>query len=165
MSSYDLPSVDVVTVGTVGPPGRRVFYLQARWVDRLVTLKLEKQQVAALARAIQELLADLPPPDPVPTDLELIPPIEAEWQVGTMALGSYDEVSDRVTLVAEEVVLGDDEPAGNVARFGLSRAQLAALAQRGQELVAAGRPPCPWCGLPIDPSGHVCPRSNGHLAR
>ncbi len=60
MSSYDLPSVDVVTVGTVGPPGQRVFYLQARWADRLVTLKLEKQQVSALAGAVLELAADAP---------------------------------------------------------------------------------------------------------
>lgn len=165
MSSYDLPSVDVVTVGTVGPPGRRVFYLQARWADRLVTLKLEKQQVAALSTAVLELLADLPPPGALPTDLDLVPPVEPEWQVGTMALGAYDEVTDRAMLVAEEAITDDDEIPGDVARFGLSRAQLAALAQRGQELVTAGRPPCPWCGLPVDPSGHVCPRSNGHLAR
>jgi uncharacterized repeat protein (TIGR03847 family) len=162
--SHDLPAIDVLTVGAVGPPGKRVFYLQARGTGQLVTLKLEKQQVAALSQAVLELLADLPPPGPLPTALELEDPIHPEWVVGAMALGAYDETTDRALLVAQEAV-EEGEPPGEVARFGVSREQLAALAQRGLELVAAGRPPCPLCGRPLDPTGHLCPRSNGHLAR
>ena len=162
--SHDLPRLDVLTVGTVGPPGERVFYLQARTPVEQVTLKVEKQQVVMLCQAAVQLLADLPQPTQLPTDLDLVEPVQAEWVAGLLALGPYDEDTDTINLVIREAV-DDDDPPGEEARFGVSREQLAALARRGLEVVAAGRPPCPLCGAPIDPSGHVCPRSNGHLDR
>ena len=162
--SHDLPRVDVLTVGTVGPPGQRVFFLQARTPVEQVTLKVEKEQVAMLCQAAVQLLADLPQPDQMPNDLELVEPVQAEWVVGLLALGPYDETTDTINLVVREAV-DDDDVAGDEARFGVSRGQLAALARRGLEVVGAGRPPCPLCGAPMDPSGHVCPRSNGHLDR
>ncbi len=159
--AHDLPSVDRITVGTVGPTGQRTFLLQAREGAELVTLKVEKQQVAALSEYLGNLLGDLPDPGPLPPDddLELEEPSEPEWVVGTLGL-SYDNDSDRVIMVAEESVAGDEEPA--MARFGATREQVAALAVRGAQLVASGRPPCPLCGYPLDPSGHTCPKTNGH---
>lgn len=162
--SHDLPAVEVLTVGAVGPPGGRVFYLQARSPIEQVTLKVEKQQVVALCQAVTELLADLPQPGPLPTGLDLLEPVEPEWIVGVLALGPWDEETDRVSLVVQEAVPEEEGP-GEVARFGVSREQLAALARRGVELAAAGRPPCPLCHRPLDQTGHTCPRSNGHLAR
>jgi uncharacterized repeat protein (TIGR03847 family) len=157
----ELPEVEAITVGTVGPPGQRVFYLQARTLDRLVTLKLEKQHVAALSTALEEVLADLPPPGPLPVSLELVEPIEAEWSVGSLAMTALDEETGRAMLIAEEAVTEDE--AGRRAAFGITREQMAALVHRGNELVEAGRPPCQLCGRPMDPAGHVCPRTNGHL--
>ena len=157
--SYDLEDVDLLTTGTVGPPGERVFYLQARRGAKLLTLKLEKTQVAALVRYLGTLLADLPPPDELPPNLELVEPIEAEWVVGTLGV-SYDEDTDRFVLLAEELVEEGDE--GAMARIGATREQVAGLVLHGAEVVEAGRPPCPLCGEPLDAEGHVCVRLNGH---
>ena len=157
--NYDLREVDHLTTGAVGPPGERVFYLQARSGPDLLTLKLEKSQVAALVRYLGTLLSDLPPPGPLPTHLDLVEPIIAEWVVGTLGV-SYDEDTDQVVLLAEELVEEGEE--GAVARITARRDQVAALVLHGAEIVEAGRPPCPLCGEPLDAEGHVCIRLNGH---
>jgi uncharacterized repeat protein (TIGR03847 family) len=174
--SFDLIDVDRLTVGTVGPVGQRVFLLQARAGGELVTVKMEKQQVSALAQYLGQVLAELPRPGDLPDDLELEDPSEARWVVGVMGV-TYDEPTDRVVLVAQEAVAmanpeeigGDigeeiDEEDGAVLRITATREQVAALAIRGTALVEAGRPACPLCGYPLDPSEHVCPRTNGHRA-
>ena len=158
--SYELFDVDRLTVGAVGPPGKRVFLLQAVAGATVITLKVEKQQVAALSEYLSQVLADLPSTGDLPTDLELDEPAEPEWIVGALGV-TYDEDTDRVLLVAEEAVAEDDD-VGEVARLAATREQIAALAIRGVALVEAGRPPCPLCGFPLDPSGHVCPRTDGH---
>ena len=184
--SFELPDVEWATVGTVGPPGQRTFYLQARQHDQLVTLKLEKQQVAAIAQFLGEILSDLPVPDPLPDEdaLTLAEPVLAEWAVGGLQL-AYDSGVDRVVILAEEIgeEAGDvddpeteeiggeeiraEEPVGasgerGVGRLSLTRTQAAAIVRRGWDLVGAGRPTCALCGHPIDPEGHSCPRTNGH---
>jgi uncharacterized repeat protein (TIGR03847 family) len=103
----------------------------------------------------------------LPTEeaLALEEPVLPEWPVGSLRI-DYDRDADQVILVAEEVTEVDeeDEPVGTggIARFGATREQVAALVQRGSELVEAGRPLCPLCGYPLDPGGHSCPRTNGH---
>jgi uncharacterized repeat protein (TIGR03847 family) len=169
-TSFELNDVDHLTTGTIGPPGQRVFYLQAAQDGQLVSLRLEKTLVAALVRYLGALLADLPPAGPLPTDLDLREPVVAEWVVGGLG-ASYDEEADRVVLLAEELVdeeLVGEEPVvereheGAVARFGATREQVAAFAMHGAAVVEAGRPPCPLCGQPLDAEGHVCARLNGH---
>jgi uncharacterized repeat protein (TIGR03847 family) len=108
--SFELLDVEWATVGTVGPPGQRVFYLQARQGHEQVTLKLEKQQVAAMAQFLGEILSDLPVAGPIPDDdtLALAEPVEAEWAVGGLQL-AYDSEADRIVIVAEEIA-SDEEP-------------------------------------------------------
>jgi uncharacterized repeat protein (TIGR03847 family) len=167
--SFDLPAVQRLTVGTVGPVGKRAFYLQARQGDELVTLKVEKQLVGALSQRLALLLEDLPTVGDLPTGeaLELEEPVLPEWPVGTLRI-EYDHHADQVILVAEEVTEVDEEgepiETGGMARFAATREQVAALVHRGAELVEAGRPLCPLCGYPLDPGGHSCPRTNGHRA-
>ena len=169
MTSYDIDPVDRFTAGAVGEPGERVFYLQAVGGGEVMTLKLEKAQVAALARYFAELLSDLPSPAPgeVPSDLELIEPVIGDWVVGQLAV-AFDEGSDRMILRAEELVVEDEEEGagtevlGASARLVLSRSQVHGFVVRAAMLVAAGRPACPLCGLPMDPEGHVCIKTNGH---
>jgi uncharacterized repeat protein (TIGR03847 family) len=156
--ALDLGDLDLFTVVTDGPTGRRVFLLQCRSGATLLTLKVEKQQVSVLAEYLGRLLTDLERPGELPTDLEL-EPSEPHWVVGTLGV-SYDETIDRIVLVAEELVAEDEE--GDVAHFTVTREQAAAFAMRATLLVEAGRPPCPLCGLPLDPTGHQCPRTNGH---
>ena len=159
-SSFDIPEVDHLTTGAVGPPGKRVFYLQARQRGQVVSWRLEKAQVAALVAYLAAMLADMPSPAEVEApDMDLIEPVVAEWVVGSLGV-SYDEDADRVVIVAEELVEEGEE--GARARIGATREQIAALSVHGAEAVAAGRPPCPLCGQPLDPEGHTCPRLNGH---
>lgn len=156
--SFDLHDVDFVTIGVVGQPGQRAFFLQARAGSEYVTLKIEKVQVAAMATSVQELLANLPQPSELPPPPEF-QPLEPVFVVGEMGL-AYDKPTDRVLLVVEEAVPEGVEPA--VARFTLTREQVASLAIGGRLLVEGGRPPCPVCAYPLDPTGHVCPRLNGN---
>ncbi len=173
-SSFDFRDPDHVTAGAIGPPGERVFYLQARQDGNVVSLRLEKQQVAALCEYLAGILADLAVvTDPTPTDVELIEPVLAEWVVGALAV-AYEEADDRILLVAEEFVPTedgdeDDEPAPSLldddddsatARFRLTRAQVQGMVSHAVGVVTAGRAICHVCGRPMDPAGHACPRNN-----
>lgn len=167
-TSFEFQEVDRLTTGTVGEPGQRVFYLQIQVGTQVVSLRLEKTQVAALITYLGVLLADLPSPTELPTDLELTEPVVAEWVVGSLGV-SYDEDRDRILIVADEMVPNDDpddpdltDDDGATARLLVTREQVSALSIRGAEVVSAGRPPCALCGQPLNPDGHLCIRLNGH---
>jgi uncharacterized repeat protein (TIGR03847 family) len=169
--------------GTVGEPGQRAFFLQASGNGRLITVALEKLQVSALAERLDELLdevrrrqgADSPVPAVAPPQLEdvapLDAPVEEEFRVGTLAL-AWDDDEKLVIIEAQSVVdeqpgepgaPSDAETNADMLRVKLSPAVARAFAKRALRVVAAGRPPCPLCGNPLDPQGHICPRQNGHL--
>jgi uncharacterized repeat protein (TIGR03847 family) len=174
--SFDLGEVDAFTAGTVGAPGQRIFYLQARADGQVVTVKCEKQQVAALGQYLERLLQDLPAPTegPLATALELVEPVEAAWIAGQLGVAWEAELDHFIVMVEEvDETAADDDPEDppppseehaeldrGRLRFELSRGQALAFAVRATELVAAGRPACRFCGLPMDPDGHPCPRMN-----
>lgn len=171
---YVFESPSRVTVGTIGPVGERLFVLQAREAAELVTIKVEKVQVASLATYLGRMLRQVDRPHhPEAVDLDLEDFEEPDFVADSLAL-TYDETEDRVVLVVDEVDDDDDDEnvlesagiglEGAMARFAMTRDQAAALAIRATELVEAGRPPCPLCGYPLDPRGHVCPRTNGNSA-
>ena len=165
--------------GTVGPPGERTFFLQARGGGRLVSVALEKVQVALLAEKLDELLTEahrrfgveLPPVEVVgPTDNEpLDTPLDEEFRVGTLGL-AFDV--DTTTVVIEAIAVGDEETEEeddaeadvdrDRLRVRLTPQATRAFIERAKRLVASGRPPCPLCGQPLDPKGHLCPRHNGY---
>ena len=179
--SYDPPERFIA--GTVGQPGERTFYLQATGGGRTTSVALEKGQVSQLAERLDELLdevlrrtagsAAIPAAAPAgladdgPLDL----PLMEEFRVGAIAL-AWDHDADRVIIEAQEETdepvepLTDDIPEGGpaVLRVRISAASARAFSRRALQLVSQGRPPCPLCGLPLDPAGHVCPRQNGHRA-
>jgi uncharacterized repeat protein (TIGR03847 family) len=163
VSDFDFRLPTRFSAGAIGEPGARVFYLQAAEGVDVVSLRLEKQQVAALAQYLLGILSDLPvvPPDELPDDLDLVEPVIAEWVVGTLSV-AYDDAEDRIVLQADELVDEEAGEEGGHARFHLTRAQVVAYCNHAETLLASGRPPCPICGQPMDPDGHVCPRSNGH---
>ena len=176
-------------VGTVGEPGQRTFFIQARTGPRMVSVALEKQQVALLAERVDELLDQVLGdgssgtivPAVAPLDLDdqapLEQPIEEEFRAGTMTL-SWDPGLNRVVIevfpISEEVVAGpeadeelvEDEPEPDeVLLVRITPGAARAFALRAGRVVEAGRPSCPFCGGPIDPSGHLCVRANGHRRR
>lgn len=152
----DLGAPDLFSVGATGPVGDRLFLLHFGQGPQRATVKVEKQQVAVLASYLARIVRELGRPGHLPEDLDFDVEVEPDWVVGTIGV-SYDQDSDRLVVIVEEA--GDD---GTVARIAISREQAAAFAIRATSLVEAGRPPCPLCGLPLDPSGHDCPRTNGH---
>jgi uncharacterized repeat protein (TIGR03847 family) len=167
---FDLNPVDRITADAVGEPGERVFFLQARRRLQLVTLLCEKEHVAALSLAIDQLLLSLAdgdaeavpePDDVISRGMELEEPLDPAFRVGQVSLG-YDEVSDLLVIIAYELLDEEDDSTPSLARFWATPAQMRALSLHGQEVVDAGRPTCAMCGEPIDPEGHFCPRKNGH---
>ena len=166
--SFDFEKPDFFTAGAVGNPGERVFYLQAREAGQLITLKCEKEQVRALAEYMTGLITKLgAPKGKVPTDLDLLPFAEPAWIIATLGVG-YDEEHGRIIMDAHELFEEEEEgqragkePAS--ARVRITREQAQAFVDRAKELMKGGRPPCPVCSGPMDPAGHVCPRSNGHV--
>jgi uncharacterized repeat protein (TIGR03847 family) len=182
--------------GTVGEPGDRTFFLQARGGGRVVSVALEKVQVSLLAEKLEELLTEASrrfgvelPDVPVLAGHDNEPldtPVDEEFRVGTLGL-AFDV--DTTTVVIEaieagegdaEVELGgdddddtlddddddadDDEPDDDLDRLRvrLTPEATRAFIDRARRVVAAGRPPCPLCGQPLDPAGHLCPRHNGY---
>ena len=166
---YEFDEVDAFTVGAIGQPGQRTFLLQARRGTTRVTVKCEKQQAAAIADYLRKVMSDLPSPadQPLPAAMELAEPVDPAFVLGPIGLG-YDRDNDRVLVQLEEVVPVDEEgepdpdaveDRGHLRVF-LTRGQAAALCSHTESIVAAGRPPCQWCGNPLDPDGHICPRMN-----
>jgi len=163
---YDAP--DHCTVGVIGEVGHRLFLFYVRQGITETTVKVEKQQVAVLAGYLGRIVKELGRLGHLPEDLSYYGSEDPQWVVGTIGV-SYDEEIDRVVVVLEEA--GDaeeeedpaeEEDSGHVLRIALTREQAAAFAIHATRLVEAGRPPCPLCGLPLDPAGHDCPRTNGH---
>lgn len=163
---------DRFVAGTVGEPGDRAFYLQARKGDALVSVSLEKVQVAALAERIGILLdtVDAPEPPPVAERHGLEEPIVELFRVGAMAL-AWDAGNEALVIEAqtptddgEYAELPDDADEGpDLLRVRIDAPSARAFVRNAETLLSAGRPPCPFCGQPLDPQGHFCPRGNGRL--
>jgi uncharacterized repeat protein (TIGR03847 family) len=167
---FDFDAPDHCTVGVIGEVGHRLFLFYCRQGLTETTVKVEKQQIAVLAGYLGRIVKELGRPGHLPDDLEFYGTEEFEWAVGTIGV-SYDEELDRIVVVLEEIGTGEEDEEreddeldedGHVLRVALSREQAAAFAIHATRLVEAGRPPCPLCSLPLDPSGHDCPRTNGH---
>jgi uncharacterized repeat protein (TIGR03847 family) len=178
---FELPERFVA--GTVGEPGDRTFFLQARDGGRVVSVVLEKIQVAVLADRLNRLLDELEqrgvtaPADPSSADVApLDEPIVEAFRAGTLTLG-WDGDTDRILVEARarteddeedesiEAELEDDDeaPEGpDIFRVRVTAPVARAFVERAVRVIASGRPPCPLCGEPLDPQGHICPRRNGH---
>jgi len=164
----ELNPVSYLTVGTVGSPGQRTFYLQGSRHSETISLVVEKEQVAILADSLETFLEELDEKHPPETseseesilqDMRLREPVEGLYRVGNMGLG-YNESDEQIVLVAYELVDEDEEP--NVVSFWATRSQMRSLVHHTRKIVAEGRPVCGNCGRPIDPEGHFCPNRNGH---
>lgn len=164
--------------GTVGQPGDRTFFLQAIDGNRVVSVSLEKQQVQVLAERLEQMLGQIaertgtpvPPAAAADTD-SLSQPIEEEFRVAALGL-AWDADTGQVlieaqapaedTETAEATLLEDVDEGPDALRVRIGPDQALAFAERARLVIAAGRPPCPLCTLPLDPEGHICPRQNGY---
>ncbi len=183
---YDEP--DRFVAGTVGQPGERAFFLQAREGNRITSVACEKQQVSVLAEHLDRVLdevvrrstgaTDVPPSTDRARDTDpLDAPITEEFRVGTMTI-AWDPAIDRVVIElfsnvdleeadedaaeTEDTDESDEINADEVFVVKITASYARDFVARAQALVAAGRPPCPFCLQPLDASGHICPRANGY---
>jgi uncharacterized repeat protein (TIGR03847 family) len=174
---FDRPTRFVA--GTVGQPGDRTFYLQASDDSgRTVSVALEKNQVQILADRMNELLDEVAgrantviPPDADVDDLEpLTAPVDEEFRVAAMGL-AWDGTAEAVVVEAvaasdepidEDAILSDSDEGPDALRVTITPMAARAFVARARRVIAAGRPSCPLCSLPLDPTGHVCPRQNGY---
>ncbi len=170
--------VERFVAGTVGEPGERTFFLQARTGNKLISVSLEKSQVAALAERITMMLREVQKRKPISfitnipsDDLPLETPIDDEFRVGVIGI-SHDSVRELVALdlqaapetgmQGQEFIDVKESDELDLLRVLLTLPQAGAFAKRAVTVVEQGRTPCSFCGLPIDPGGHLCPRTNGH---
>ena len=175
MAIYELDPVDRIGIAAVGEPGQRKFFLLASGSGRTLTLGCEKSQIQALIVRLHQMLEA----QQIDAAKESLPPKtvdvpgDPEWQIGEMGLG-YHEARRMFVLVASEGAVGEageqtegaqeaDPEAGDApsVRFWLSHDQVVAFSKQAESVLSAGRPLCPRCGLPMDPSGHPCPVMNG----
>jgi uncharacterized repeat protein (TIGR03847 family) len=189
---FDLP--DRFATGTIGEPGQRTFFLQARDGRRVVSVSLEKTQVAVLTERLGQLLVELDrrgiaedSPAPIqPDDRPLDEPLNEAFRATTLTLG-WDGNAERILIEARSPVEGedeteeaqgaeeaegveeaepvelddDDEDGPDVLRVRLTAIAARTFVEQAFRVIRAGRPPCPLCGNPLDPGGHICPRRNG----
>ncbi|MFO7662111.1 MAG: DUF3090 domain-containing protein [Chloroflexota bacterium] len=165
----DLNPASHLTIGTVGPPGMRTFFLQGSRGSQVISLVIEKEQAILLGSSLESFVAELERNQPSATretseqsvwlDMRLREPVEELFRVGNMGLG-YSEDHDLVVVIAYELVEEGVDP--NVVSFWASRSQIQSLINHIDEVVRQGRPICGNCGRPIDPDGHFCPNRNGH---
>jgi uncharacterized repeat protein (TIGR03847 family) len=177
-NSFHFDELDALVPGTIGEPGNRVFYLQARRGSQVVSFRLEKEQVGMLGQYLGQLAQAMGTTEPDRDIAGLIEPVLPEWVVGSLAVG-VDEEARLIFVTAEELVPDDDldddfddedvdelldvdpdDVDAAEAVFTLQLGQAVAFAEAAMELVTAGRPPCRLCGRPIGPEGHACPRWN-----
>src|SRR4029079_9571911 len=178
---FDLP--DRFATGTVGEPGNRAFFLQARDGKRVISVGLEKAQVAVLADRLGKLLVELDrrgivddPPTPVePDERPLDDPLNEAFRATTLTLG-WDGDTERILIEAraqgedeeeeegEALIEGEDDDGDgpDLLRVRLPADAARTFVERAFRVIRAGRPPCPLCGNPLDATGHICPRKNGH---
>lgn len=175
----NLRPVTHITADAIGPPGKRVFYIQGYKGQRTATLIVEKFQLQTLAIGLEQFLAEIHQKFPelpdasgdyIESNMRINPPVDPLFRVGELALG-YDRETDLIVLVAQENLIEEmeedeheenDPDIGMVVRYWCTRSQMRAMAHWGIEIASRGRQICPQCGEPMDPEGHFCPKKNGH---
>ena len=165
---YEFTRPERFVAGTVGEPGERAFYLQLRSSSRLFSVAVEKAQVQAMSARLDVMINEIRKTNPLLTiekfaidDAPLESPIDAEFQIGAMSL-AWDEETLLICVELFELEDDEEEGEGEVVEINISVGMAAAFAARSKAVVNAGRLPCPFCGIPIDPRGHLCPRANGY---
>ena len=165
---YEFTEPDRFVAGTVGEPGERAFFIQLRSKSRLFSVAVEKAQVQAISTRLEIMVAEVRKANPLLMvekrqidDAPLESPVDAEFQIGAMSL-AWDEESKLICVQLFELEDDEEDFEGEVVEINISLSLAISFCARSKAVVNAGRLPCPFCGIPIDPRGHLCPRANGY---
>lgn len=162
----EISPIDVrwASVEALGEPGQRRFRLLVSSGTETTVFWMEKMQVDALGRALEQLLDQLPTIDQVDDFSEVEPQFDLgsdrQFRLGKLEIG-YDEERDRIVLIAYDIEEPDGYGPAAVCR--LTRGQSAEISEEAERVVSAGRPHCVMCGMPMGPGPHACANQNGHL--
>ncbi len=165
---YEFTRPERFVAGTVGQPGERAFYLQVRSSSRLFSVAVEKAQVQAIAARMEVMVSEVRKANPLITvdklpldDGPLESPIDSEFEIGAMSL-SWNEETSLICVELFELEDDEEDSEGEVLEINITLGMASSFSSRSKAVVNAGRLPCPFCGIPIDPRGHLCPRANGY---
>jgi uncharacterized repeat protein (TIGR03847 family) len=165
---YEFTRPERFVAGTVGQPGERAFYLQVRSSSRLFSVAVEKAQVQAIAARMEVMVSEVRKANPLITvdklpldDGPLESPIDSGFEIGAMSL-SWNEEASLICVELFELEDDEEDSDGEVLEINITLGMASSFSSRSKAVVNAGRLPCPFCGIPIDPRGHLCPRANGY---
>ncbi len=165
---YEFTEPDRFVAGTVGEPGERSFFIQLRSKSRLFSVAVEKAQVQAISTRLEIMVAEVRKANPLlmvekgqSDHAPLESPVDAEFEIGAMSL-AWDEESKLICVQLFELEDDEEDFEGEVVEINISLSMAISFCARSKAVVNAGRLPCPFCGIPIDPRGHLCPRANGY---
>jgi uncharacterized repeat protein (TIGR03847 family) len=166
--SHEFENVDRFICGTIGEPGEREFYLQVRSGSSLISAALEKSQASTFAQRLEILCKQVTKEDVTlivdrieRDEAALESPVERDFIIGAISI-AWDDESKKVCVELfsiKEVEVEDELPE---ITLNITLGQAKAFISRTNAVVNAGRIPCPFCAIPIDPRGHLCPRANGY---
>jgi uncharacterized repeat protein (TIGR03847 family) len=165
---YEFSEPERFVVGTVGEPGERAFFIQLRSKSRIFSVAVEKAQVQAITTRLEIMVSEVRKANPLVMveksqvdDSSLDSTVDAEFQIGAMSL-AWDEETKLICVQLFELEDDEEDFEGEVVEINISLGMAISFCARSKAVVNAGRLPCPFCGIPIDPRGHLCPRANGY---
>lgn len=165
---YEIFTPERFIVGTVGAPGERAFYIQARKEKQIFSVAIEKDQVMAILARLEIIIAGIKRANPFEIiesflidDQPLDSPVDALFITGAISI-SWDDQVKFVNFEFYEATSQDEEVGDEVLSISVTLGAAQSFLQRSKAVVNAGRIPCPFCSIPIDPRGHLCPRANGY---
>ena len=165
---YEFKSPDRFIVGTVGEPGERSFFIQVKKESRCLSVAVEKEQVRAIFTRLELLISEIRKADPLEIlervqsdDAALDSPVESLFEIGAISL-FWDDAMKMVCCELYELKDDEEESEGESLAIYLSLGLAQAFCSRSKAVINASRLPCPFCAIPIDPRGHLCPRANGY---
>lgn len=165
---HEFSRPDRFIAGTVGQPGERAFFIQLRSSAQLFSVAVEKAQVQAIVARLEIMINEIKKSEPLiafekisPDDSPLESPVDPEFQVGGISL-AWDDQAQLLSLALYELEDDEEDTEGDVVEIAITVGMAAAFVLRSKAVINAGRLPCPFCGIPIDPRGHLCPRANGY---
>ena len=165
---YEIFAPDRFIVGTVGAPGERAFYVQAKKDKQVFSVAIEKDQVRAILARLEIIIAGIKRSNPfeiveniAPDDQPLDSPVDAIFVTGAISI-SWDDQIKVVNFEFYEITSQDEDEESEILVISVKLGAAQSFLQRSKAVVNAGRLPCPFCSIPIDPRGHLCPRANGY---
>jgi len=165
---YEVSGPDRFVVGTVGAPGERAFFVQVRKDRNVFSVAIEKDQVRAIVARLEVIIAEIKRANPfevveIPAvdDEPLDSPVDAMFVTGAISI-SWDNEIKAIKFEFFEASNEAEETDDQVLSLSVNLGTAQSFALRSKAVVNAGRLPCPFCSIPIDPRGHLCPRANGY---